>query len=203
MPSVHPAPRHPIRRLSALCVLAFAGTPAHATESRDALTLYAARISKEATWQHVLRDPFGADYADAYLVAGAWSRAYAERLEGALRIEMEANVAYNFGDQDHFELNFAPVTLSWQRFPWGERVRTTAAFGLGLSYALTRPEVERQIEGDTAQLLIFWIMELTAGPPDGPWSVVLRLHHRSTGWGLMGVDDGGMNAPGLGIRYEF
>ena len=51
--------------------------------------------------------------------------------------------------------------------------------------------------------LIFWILEITAGPADGPWSVALRLHHRSTGWGLMGTDDGGMNAPGLGFRYEF
>jgi hypothetical protein len=203
MRSMHAALRHPISRLVALGALASISTATMAAEPRDALTVYGARISREATWQHVLRDPFGADYADAYLLAGAWSRAYAERLDRALRVEMEANVAWNFGDQDHFELNFAPVTLRWQRFPWSDRVRTTAAFGLGLSYALSRPEVERQIEGDTTQLLIFWIMELTAGPPAGPWSVVLRLHHRSTGWGLMGVDDGGMNAPGLGLRYEF
>ncbi len=172
-------------------------------DSPDALSFYTARISEERTWQHVLRDPFGSDYADAYLIAASYSRAYAERASGALRIEMEANVAYNFGYQDHFELNFAPVTLRWQRFPWSEHVRTAAAFGVGLSYALSRPEVEQQIEGDTRQLLIFWLMELTAGPPGAPWSVVLRLHHRSTGWGVMGVDDGGMNAPGIGFRYEF
>jgi hypothetical protein len=30
----------------------------------------------------------------------------------------------------------------------------------------------------------------------------LRLHHRSVAWGVMG-DEGGRNAVGLGIRYEF
>jgi hypothetical protein len=179
--------------------------PAMADEafSPNALTFYAARISEERTWQHVLKDPFDAEYADAWLVAASYSRAYAEQFDHALRIEWEANVAWNFGDQDHFEVNFAPITLRWQRFPWSEHVRTTAAFGVGLSYALGRPEVEQAIEGDTRQLLIYWNMELTAGPRDGPWSIALRLHHRSTGWGLMGVDDGGMNAPGLGFRYAF
>ncbi len=169
----------------------------------NAVTVYAARISEERTWQHVVRNPIGADYADAYLVAGSFSRAWTGEFAGALRVESELNVAYNFGDQDHWELNIAPIQLRWQRFPWSGRLRTTAAFGVGLSYATELPEVELAIEGDTRQWLIFWIMEFTAGPVDGPWSVALRLHHRSTGWGLMGTDDGGMNAPGLGFRYEF
>jgi hypothetical protein len=176
-------------------------------DSPAALTFYAARISEERTWQHVLRDPLGGNYADAYLVAGSYSRVYpgsfGEFFDGALRAEWQANLAYNFGDQDHLELNFAPVGLRWQRFPWSEHLRTTAALGIGLSYAFDFPELENQLEGDTTQLLLFWTLELTAGPRDGPWSVVLRLHHRSTGFGLMGVDDGGMNAPGIGVRFEF
>src|SRR5687768_2264849 len=124
--------------------------PATAGEipSPNALSFYVARIAAERTWQHVVRNPFGADYADAWLGAVSYSRTYAEPFDRALRIEWEANVAYNFGDQEHFELNFAPVMLRWQSFPWSERVRTTAAFGLGLSYALNRPEVEQEIEGD-------------------------------------------------------
>jgi hypothetical protein len=185
-----------------VCALA----PLHARAGEDApplaLTFYAARISEEATWQHVLSDPFGSDYADAYLVAGFVAREYARRFDGALRVEMEGNVAYNFGDQRHLEFNAAPIVLRWTRFPWSNRLATSAAFGLGLSYATETPEMELAIEGDTQRLLIFWIMELTAGPPDADWSFVLRLHHRSTGWGLMGVDDGGMNAPGIGFRIK-
>ena len=186
------------------CVGIAAGV-AHADEAERqlAFTVYAARISAEATWQHVVSDPFGSDYTNAYLVAASLAREYARRSDGALRIEMEGNLAYNFGDQRHLEFNVAPMVLRWTRFPWSHRVETTAAFGLGLSYATELPEVELAIEGDTRQLLIFWVMEVTAGPPNAPWSIVLRLHHRSTGWGIMGVDDGGMNAPGIGFRYQF
>jgi hypothetical protein len=184
-----------------MCLALCAAQPAAAEP--PTLTVYAARISEEATWQHVLADPLGSDYADSYLVAASLAREYARRADGALRIEREANVAYHFGGQRHLELNAAPIVLRWTRFPWSRRVETSAAFGLGLSYATQTPEVELAIEGDTSRLLIFWIMELTAGRPGSPWSMSLRLHHRSTGWGLMGVDDGGMNAPGLGFRYVF
>ncbi len=188
-----------------LALLAFPyGRPlAQQPASPDALTFYAARVSAERTWQHVLRDPFGSAFADAYLVAGSYSHAWREFFDGALRAEWELNLAYNFGDQDHFELNVAPVGFRWQRFPWSEHLHTSAAFGIGLSYAFGFPNVENELEGDTTQLLLFWILELAAGPRDGPWSVVLRLHHRSTGFGLMGVEDGGMNAPGIGMRYVF
>ncbi len=79
---------------------------------------------------------------------------------------------------------------------------TSAAFGLGLSYATELPEVEVEIEGESQQLLIYWVMELTAGPLRSPWAVSLRLHHRSVAWGLM-ADEGGMNAVGLGVRWKF
>jgi hypothetical protein len=194
-----------MRVFGALVVLLVSGARAHADArpAPNALTFYAARISEARTWQHVLKDPFGASYADAYLVAGSYARTYDESSGSAWRTEWEVNLAYNFGDQDHFELNVAPVSFRWQRFPWSERMNTTAAFGLGLSYAFSFPELENTIEGDTRQLLAFWFLELTAGPPAGTWSVVLRLHHRSTAYGLMGVDDGGMNAPGIGIRFAF
>ena len=194
-----------MRYLLAVTIVLVCAASVRASEipRRDALTVYAARISAERTWQHVLRNPFGGNYADAYLVAGSFSRAYDESFGGALRAEWEANLAYNFGDQDHLELNLAPIALRWQRFPWSKSLHTTAAFGIGLSYAFGFPEVENSLEGDTTQLLLYWMLELTAGPPEGRWAISLRLHHRSTGFGLMGVEDGGMNAPGLGIRYLF
>jgi hypothetical protein len=182
--------------------LSCAAAPCGADALRpDALTVYAARISAEPTWHDVLRNPFSTNYTDAYLVAAALSREYAHRADGALRIEFEGNVAYNFGEQRHLEFNVAPIVLRWQRFPWSHRVATSAAFGLGLSYATDLPEVELALEHDTQRLLAFWLLELTAGKPDSPWSFVLRLHHRSPVWGLMGVEDGGMNAPGIGFRY--
>ena len=193
-------------RACAVAVLlagAAASSPAAEIASPHTLTFYSGRISSEATWQHVLVKPFSDNYTDSYLLAAAYTRAVREYLDGALRMEYEVNVAYNFGEQDHWELNVAPLTLRWQRFPWSNLLHTTVAFGLGLSYAFDFPEVEYRLENDTQQLLLFWQLELTAGPRDGPWSAVIRLHHRSPGWGIMGVADGGMNAPSIGFRYAF
>jgi hypothetical protein len=166
-------------------------------------TVYAARVSSERTWQDVLKDPFGAEYVDSWLVAAALGRPYASYFrDDALRLEAEAQLAYNFGDQDHWEINAMPVVARWGRFPWSERVATSVAFGLGLSYATDVPEVEVELESSSHHWLIYWALELTAGPPTAAWDVTLRLHHRSVAWGLMG-EEGGVNAVGLGLRYRF
>lgn len=194
-------------RIHQIAVLfgAFLALPAAAAEidSPNAFSLYTGRISSEETWHDVLIHPYSTNYTDSYLVTGAYSRVYRESHEGALRTEFEVNATYNFGEQDHWELNFVPVTLRWQRFPWSERFHSSIAFGAGLSYAFKFPQVEYELENDTKQFLIFWLLEMTAGPRDGPWSLLVRLHHRSPGWGAMGVADGGMNAPSVGFRYEF
>jgi hypothetical protein len=165
-------------------------------------TLYGARMSSETGWEDILLNPFSAEYEDVWLVAGALSRPYAAYRDGALTLEAEGQVARYFGDQDHWEFNVVPVTLRWHRFPWSQRVASSVAFGLGLSYATELPPVEVEIEGESAQTLIYWVLEATAGPVNSPWAVSLRMHHRSVAWGLMG-EEGGMNAVGLGIRYEF
>jgi hypothetical protein len=194
-------------RIHAAALLAALALPATAAaaeiSSPNAFIFYAGRISAEETWHDVLLKPWSSEYTDSYLATAAYSRAYRESHDGALRTEFEINATYNFGDQNHWELNVAPITLRWGRFPWSERVRTSVAFGVGLSYAFEYPWVEYELENDTQQLLIFWQLEITAGPREGPWSAVLRLHHRSPAWGVMGVADGGMNAPSLGFRYEF
>lgn len=193
------------RHSFALLLTALLATPAVASDipAPHAFSVYAGRISAEETWHDVLLKPYSSHYTDAYLATAAYSRAYPESRAGALRMEFEINATYNFGDQSHWELNVVPITLRWQRFPWNNVVRTRAAFGVGLSYAFEFPRVEYELENDTRQLLVFWLLEITAGPRNGPWSALLRLHHRSPAWGAMGVADGGMNAPSLGFRYEF
>lgn len=187
----------PIAGLLLTCAVQASAAP------RDwAATVYGARISSETGWEDILLNPLGAQYVDAFLVAGALSRPYATYRDGGLLLEAEGQVAYNFGRQHHWEFNTAPLVVRWQRFPWSRHVDTSAAFGLGLSYASEVPEVEVEIEGESHRLLVFWVAELTAGPVQAPWAVSLRLHHRSVAWGLMG-DEGGMNAVGLGIRYRF
>ena len=189
--------------VTALLVATALPATADKISNPNAFTFYAGRISAEETWHDVLLKPWSSEYANSYRVTAGYSRAYRESHDGALRMEYEINATYNFGDQNHWELNVAPISLRWHRFPWSERVRTSVAFGVGLSYAFEFPTVEYELENDTQQLLIFWLLEITAGPQEGPWSAVLRLHHRSPAWGAMGVADGGMNAPSIGFGYQF
>ena len=165
-------------------------------------TVYGARMSSETGWEDILIDPVEAQYLDVFLLAGALSRPYASLREGALTLEAEGQVVRYFGDQDHWEFNAVPLTLRWHRFPWSDRVETSAAFGLGVSYATELPPVEVAIEGESAQWLIYWLLEATAGPVDSPWSFTLRMHHRSVAYGLM-AEEGGMNGVGVGVRYRF
>jgi len=171
-------------------------------DGKWAATLYAARISSEPGWEDVLVNPFGADYLDAFLAVAGVSRGYAHYNGGALQLEAEGQIAYAFGDQQYWELNVVPVVVRWQRFPWSRTLATSAAFGLGLSYTTELPDIEVELEGESRKLLVYWVAELTAGLPEKSWSVSLRLHHRSVAYGLMG-DEGGMNAVGLGVRWQF
>jgi phytoene dehydrogenase-like protein len=165
-------------------------------------TVYGARISTQPGWEDILIDSAGTEFVDSYLLTAAVSRQYAERYDGALAIEAEGQIVRHFGDQTHWELNAVPVVLRWSRFPWSRRFASSAAFGLGLSYATEMPPVEVALEGESRQWLVYWVMELTAGPNDAPWALSLRLHHRSVAYGLMG-EEGGMNAVGLGLRFRF
>jgi hypothetical protein len=192
--------RRPLAMIA--CALLACSQEAHAEANDWAATVYGARISSEPGWEDILLNPLGAKYVDAFLVTGALSRRYGSYRDGAVALEAEGQVAYNFGDQDHWEFNIVPILVRWQRFSWSDRVNFSAGFGLGFSYATELPEVEVEIEGESSQSLIYWVAELTAGPLQAPWAISLRLHHRSVAWGVMG-DEGGMNAVGLGIRYEF
>jgi len=165
-------------------------------------TVYGARISTQPGWEDIIIDAPGTEFVDSYLATVAVSRQYAQRKDGALAIEAEGQVVYHFHDQTLWEFNAIPLLLRWRRFPWSERFNSSAAFGLGLSYATELPPVEVALEGESHQWLIYWVMELTAGPRESPWEISLRLHHRSVAYGLMG-DEGGMNAVGLGLRYRF
>jgi hypothetical protein len=94
-----------------------------------------------------------------------------------------------------------PVLARWHFKPI-RGFDTSAAFGLGLSFTSDLPQIEVELEGESSRNLIYWVMELTAGPTDARWAVSLRLHHRSVAYGLMG-EEGGMNALGLGMRWRF
>jgi hypothetical protein len=152
-------------------------------------------------WEDVFLAPQDLTFEKSYIVGGAGSVVIAEPVEG-LRLELEAQLVRHFGDQDHWEANLPILTARWSRFPWSDAFDMSAAYGLGLSWTSEKPVLEVQSEGDSEQLMAYWMIELDAALPVPDWRVVARLHHRSTAYGLFG-DDGGSNALVLGMRRAF
>ena len=73
---------------------------------------------------------------------------------------------------------------------------------IGATFHLTIPDQAVDLDAWREELLAYWHLELTLGPPQSNWQASLRMHHRSTAYGLFG-SSGGSNAVTLGVRYEF
>ncbi|HLA75702.1 MAG TPA: hypothetical protein VJM76_07300 [Gammaproteobacteria bacterium] len=165
-----------------------------------ALTVLAGQSTRNH-WEDFFISPGSLDFASSGLLLGALSTPVARYWNDDLTLEVEGQVAKHFGEQTHWEVN-APVVARWHRFPWNETVATTAAFGVGPSWSSRTPPLEVEVRGDSQPWLFHWFMELTLGPPGAEWSASLRLHHRSTGFGLAG-DNGGLDTLAIGIRKTF
>ncbi len=164
-----------------------------------ALTAFAGRVT-DASWPSIVYRPGDVGIADASLFGlGLMRRLW--RLDRGLEFDVEGQVLRYTGDQTNWEFNL-PVVARWTRFPWDGELDTSAAFGLGLSWAASRPDYETQKEGGSEQLLTYWMIEFEVGPPKSDWSGVARIHHRSTAFGLFGPD-GGANSLVLGLRRSF
>ncbi|UCG39212.1 MAG: hypothetical protein JSV00_02975 [bacterium] len=179
-----------------ICLIVVMADPAGAGDR--ALTVYGGRVTDERWFESL---SLNARFVDAYILVTALAWTVKSSREGGLAVEVEGQVARYFGDQDHLEFNL-PVALRWHRFSWDHVVDTSLAFGLGPSWAAEDPEVEKAINGSTRQFLVHWFAEVALGPPGTAWAAVFRLHHRSTGFGLV-ADDGGSNTLTLGLRFRF
>ena len=119
-----------------------------------------------------------------------------------MRWEVEAQALKHFGEQTNWEFT-GSVNLRWVVFPWNKHVETTAAVGVGLSWATEIPALEKAdpANSDNSQLLNYILCEVTFAVPESSWSLVTRIHHRSGVWGLFGHS--GSNVLEAGIRYRF
>lgn len=173
--------------------------PCTAAAQDFAVTLYGGRVTNDI-WSKSLTP--GVEFADAYIVVGAFTWTAHRFFDKALSLELEGSVGKYFGDQDNWEFNLPIVAVRWSKFPWNHHVLTSFAFGIGPSYATRVPPLEEVLNDSSQQWLIHWFGELTFGPPQKNWSVALRLHHRSCGFGFVG-DHGGLNILAAGIKYRW
>ena len=117
-----------------------------------------------------------------------------------LTVGVEAQVVKHFGSQNHVEVNL-PAVLRY-RFRNPPLAIDGLAFGLGLSHATRVPAIEVEREGRSRRTLFYWTAEAAFRTPREDLSAVIRLHHRSSGFGFFG-DSGSSNAVVLGIRQRF
>lgn len=195
---------NPLHTLKALCLLSATlllcfQTPALANGTNFAASLYGG-VMTDDNWRQSISGQ--ADTVDSQLLAGALAWTFYRPDHELWSLELEANVARHFGIQDHFEFNAPILTVRWDYFPWDKVLDTSLAYGLGPSYATRVPEYERRKSGDTEQLMLFWHIEADFGLPESSWSTFLRLHHRSSGYGMF-ADKGGSNVLTMGLRYDF
>lgn len=167
-----------------------AGVPGHE------LRLYGGQVSDNEYDEIVLGET---ELEDSYLLAAAWTGVLG-RPHRWFRVEGEINLAGHFGLQDHGEAN-ALVSLRLTRFPWDSLLDTSLAMGLGPSYAFETPPLEAAY-GDGERLLAFWLTEITVDPyPNSPWNGLVRIHHRSSVFGLVS-DAYGSNFITVGVGYR-
>ncbi|MFQ5636110.1 MAG: hypothetical protein ACE5G3_12375 [Gammaproteobacteria bacterium] len=171
-------------------------------ESRPwSFTLYTIWLSEEQLGDMLL-------FQAALESSQAWVAAVSRRIGPSNRhvdTEIEGQLAKHAGPvQRHWEANGLGA-LRWKTFPWNNMIDTTAAVGLGLSYAFDDPTFERNAHGTSNQWLVYILVELTASLPKVPtWALVARIHHRSAAYGTFEDDlEGASNAFGVGIKYRF
>ncbi len=137
---------------------------------------------------------------DTYIAAIALGRELWQ-YEDWIGLEAEGQVAKHFGTMDHWEFN-ALLILRWHPFPWDKYIDTSFAVGDGISYATEIPVVEK--DPDAGRTMNYLLYELTFGLSELPdWAFVIRVHHRSSIFGLIDSDYGASNFLCAGIKYFF
>lgn len=185
--------------LVAVIVFLLGVFPVIALAQDHALTLYAGQLTKEKFERAFSTD---AEFSDATIVVVSGSWTFSSFFDGNLTLELEAQIGKYFGEQDHWEFNLPILGIRWHSFPWDSHLATSIAWGIGPSYATEVPPIELETNDSSNNWLIYWFAEITLGPPTANWEFLMRLHHRSDGFGLV-ADDGGSNAFCAGIRYLF
>jgi hypothetical protein len=151
---------------------------------------------------------FRATRFDNKLFAVAVSRRQA-RLWKDMEWGFEGQLAKHFDGegvlrQDHWELN-GLSTSTWNRFPWDRKLDTSLTLGAGVSWASEVPAFEIYWKGQSRQLMAYLLFETTVSLPSHPhWGAMLRVHHRSSAYGLFADNmKGASNAFTFGGKYMF
>ena len=144
---------------------------------------------------------FNAKFEDNdYIAVAALARQF-WRYEKYISFEVEGQIGKHFNNDTFWEFN-GLIIGRWHAFPWNKYVDTSFAVGDGLSYYTEVSKVEKKDDDDAQKTLNYLMFELALGLPQYPqWELVVRIHHRSSVFGLYGA--GGSNYVCGGIKFSF
>ena len=118
-----------------------------------------------------------------------------------ISFEVEGQIGKHFNNDTFWEFN-GLIIGRWHAFPWNKYVDTSVAVGDGLSFYTEVSKVEKEDDEDAQKTLNYLMFELALGLPQYPrWDLVVRIHHRSSIFGLYGA--GGSNYLTGGIKFSF
>jgi|GEM_PF-3079904 len=160
------------------------------------LTLFVGQMT-DNSWEETI-NPGKTDFIDSYLIGVAAGRDFASK--GPFRFGIEGQIVGHFGTQDLLEFN-VPIYARYLT-PEDWRIFKSFCFGIGLSYSTQIPQTEINRDGESSHILFYWMAEIEFYLPTDELSLVLRLHHRSDGYGVFATDSGS-NALVLGLRHQF
>jgi hypothetical protein len=171
-----------------------------AEQPKYSLNVYGAKLTSN-NWEEFFLTPSDADIVDSQLYVLSLAKRLNTYRE-TINYEIEGQLAKHDGIQNHWELNGLGVAR-WEPFWWDRYLDTSAAFGLGLSFATEKPKAEIINEGDSEQWMVYWMLELAFSLPQKPeLALISRIHHRSEAYGLV-AEKGGSNALAVGLKYRF
>jgi len=135
-----------------------------------------------------------------YIAVAALAREF-WHYKNFISFEVEGQIGKHFNNDTFWEFN-GLIIGRWHAFPWDKYVDTSFAVGDGLSYYTEVSKVEKEDDEDAQKTLNYLMFELALGLPQYPrWGLVVRIHHRSSIFGLYGA--GGSNYVCGGIKFSF
>jgi hypothetical protein len=142
----------------------------------------------------------GVEYSDATVFGVAGSLRW-DLPHPRFRFSMEAQLARYFGSQESWEVNLVPAMIHYVPRD-GIGPLESLGFGIGFSYASEPPAVELARGDETTQEKWYWTLEAAFESGDPDLEYILRIHHRSTGFGSIGSGRS-TNAVVIGLRQGF
>lgn len=179
----------------ALCLLLLAG-PAYS----ETLIGGFAGVMTNSSFEEAL-SPFYVEFTESALVGVSLRREWPFLGSKRWFVGVEGQLVRHFGVQDHLEVNLPFVATYKPQSRLGDYL-SRITYGIGLSFASKAPQVEIDRDGASQNTLVYWMAELSTPLPADDFEAFFRLHHRSDGFGLFGVDTGS-NGLVLGVRKSF